>query len=76
MKVKGPNGIGFFSRLPDEMSDTTEGSECSEPVVDQWASVSESYLDQLLTTTVTDSTRASFASGDVNSHHGKAFNMT
>lgn len=53
------------------MSDTTEDSECSEPVVDQWASVSESYLDQLLTTTIPDSTRASFASGEAFGQQGK-----
>lgn len=56
-----------------DLSDT-EGTESA--AVNEWASVSESYLDKLLTTE-TGSTRASFASADIGyslSHHGMLSN--
>lgn len=65
-----PGRNGPFGRYDEPRGiDQTDNLEPEAPS-DQWASVSESYLDQLLTTTESGSTRASFASMDYGSGIG------
>jgi hypothetical protein len=60
-----PNPDFVNRRYEDEQTDEWDG----EPVSDQWASVSESYLDQVLTTEP-GSTRASVDYGIPPNHPG------